>query len=458
MRPVLFLLLLVAGRMTWSDERPNVIVIVADDLGWKDAGYLGSRFYETPNLDRLAGQSTVFRRAYACPSCAPTRAALMSGQYSPRHGVFMVSASDRGDKTRRKLVPIPNREDLPVECVTIAEALAKEGYATGLVGKWHLGGGPAAPEHQGFQLRIGRLEHGADYTYFSPYGGRITGLSDTPPGEYLADRLTAEALRFMDDHKDKPFFLCLTHYVPHVPIEAKPEDEARFLAKAPDGAHTNATYAGMIWSLDRSVGQVLEKIDRLGLAGRTYVVFLSDNGGQMGITAQPPLREGKGWLYEGGVRVPMLIRAPGLSGGANCDQPVHVVDLYPTILRWTGAKAPAGHALDGVSLEPLLADAEASLDRDALFWHFPGYQPMGRPPFFRIRPSSMIVSGAWKLIENFEDGTTELYNLYDDMGETRNLSNAEPEKARELRERLAAWRASVNAPVPMQENPEYQPR
>ncbi len=426
-------------------ERPNIIVILADDFGWKDAGFRGSRYYETPHLDRLAGQSVEFTRAYACPSCAPSRAALLTGQYSPRTGVFMVGESDRGDKARQKLVPVPNVQDLRTEAVTLAEVLSAQGYATALIGKWHLGGGPNGPESQGFGLNVAGFHGGTPPTYFSPY--RIPTIEDGPPGEYLTDRLTDEAISFMKKNRERPFFLYLPHYAVHVPIEAREDLRKAFAAKPPDGEQKDPGYAAMILSLDESVGRILDAVDRLGLAGKTHIIFTSDNGGQTGITAQPPLREGKGWLYEGGVRVPMLVRSPGTTAaGTKNDRPVHLVDLFPTILEWAGIDPPAGLPLDGVSLAGQSSNPVAPMTSRDLFWHFPGYQPMKSG--FRITPSSMLVNDDWKLIERFEDGSLELYNLKDDVSEQHNLAGLQPAKAEELQARLASWRQALSAPMP----------
>ncbi len=433
-----------------ENVRPNIILILADDLGWKDAGFRGSRYYETPNLDRLAGESVEFTRAYASPSCAPSRAALLTGQYSPRTGVFMVGRSDRGDKTLQKLVPVPNRQALPPEAITIAKVLAEHGYATTIIGKWHLGDGPNSPENRGFGLNVAGFDGGTPPTYFSPY--QIATIKDGPPGEYLTDRLTDEAINFMENNRERPFFLYLPHYAVHVPIEAKENLKQAFSEKTPDGEQKDPGYAAMIQSLDESVGRILDAVDRLGLADRTHIIFISDNGGQMGITAQPPLREGKGWLYEGGVRVPMLVRTPGTSAaGTKSDTPVHLVDIFPTILQWAGIETPKGPPLDGVSLAPLSSDKTATIPTRDLFWHFPGYQP--KKTGFRITPSSMLVNDQWKLIEHFEDGSLELYNLQDDISEQHNLAAAQPDKAAELKTRLTSWREKVSAPMPTKITP-----
>lgn len=444
--------LILLGPAVRAEERPNVILILADDLGWKDAGFRGSKYYETPRLDAFANESVEFTRAYACPSCAPSRAALLTGQYSPRTGVFMVGASDRGNKAAQKLVPVPNREELPEGAITMAEALRRAGYATAIIGKWHLGEGASEPERKGFEVNIAAYDEGTPPSYFSPYG--MPKIADGPTGQYLTDRLTHEAIKFIEKNKERPFFLYLPHYAVHVPIQAKEELERAFKDKPADGDQRDPAYAAMIKSLDENVGRLLDALDQLGLADKTHVVFTSDNGGQLGITAQPPLREGKGWLYEGGIRVPFLVRSPGTKPGRNATA-VHLIDLYPTILEWAGVTAPEDHALDGISLAKPAYDPAATLPARDLFWHFPGYQPLRDG--FRIRPSSVIMSGPWKLTEKFEDGSTELYDLESDPGETKNVADERTEVVADLKTRLASWRETVNAPIPSHPNPAFQP-
>ncbi len=437
-----------------AERPPNIVLIFADDMGWNDAGFRGSKYYETPSLDRLAGEGTEFTRAYTSPSCAPSRAALLSGQYSPRHGVFMVSLSDRGDRTKQRLIPIPNVESLPSSSVTLAETLQEAGYATALIGKWHLGGEESSPEKHGFQLNVAGYKEGTPPSYFSPYN--IPTLPDGPEGEYLTDRLTKEAIAFMEKEKDRPFFLYLPHYAVHVPLQAKPAWIEHFKKKPSDGPHNDPVYAAMLRNMDDNIGHLLAALKRLELEDNTFVIFVSDNGGQLGITAQPPLREGKGWLYEGGVRVPMIIRAPRqANSGGKSDSPVHLVDLYPTILEWAGIHPPQDYPLDGVSIAKQVSDPSAALAERGIYWHFPGYQPL--KDSFRITPSSMVINGKWKLIEHFEDNTLELYDLENDIGETINLADTQPEKAAQLKAQLKSWRAEINAPVPTEHNPLFRP-
>lgn len=436
---------------------PNILLIYIDDLGWKDVSYMGSKYYETPNVDKLAASGVVFMQAYSNgPSCAPSRACLMSGQYGPRHGVYMVGRADRGNKKLQKLIPTPNGRTLRPDIITMAEALKAAGYRTAHMGKWHLGNEPKlGPKAQGFDVNIAGSMSGMPKSYFSPY--KMRELPDGPEGEYLTDRLTEEAVKFMTANKDRPFFLYLPHYAVHVPLEAKARMIARYKSKAPDGKQNNPIYAAMIESVDQGVGRLMAALGELKIADNTVVVFYSDNGGQLGITEQKPLRAGKGHLYEGGIRVPMAIRWPGVTqAGRKCDVPVIGTDLYPTFLAMAGAAKPDGHVLDGQSIVPLLKSDDGKLKRDAIFWHFPCYQP-GRGGF-RIRPCSVVRKGDWKLTEHFEDGRLELYNLADDISETRDLAAAKGDKAAELAKLLAEWRKGVNAPVPTKPNPRYEGR
>lgn len=446
------------GTVAPAAERPNVVFFLIDDLGWTDVSFMGSKYYETPHVDRLASQGMVFRSAYAnAPNCAPSRACLMSGQYTPRHGIYTVGDSKRGNAQFRKLEPTKNTTTLADRFVTIGEALQASGYTTATMGKWHLGKDPTS---QGFDVNIAGREWGSPSGggYHSPY--RYPNLVTEKPGEYLTDRLGQEACQFIETNKDKPFFLYLTHYAVHTPIQAKKSLAAKYKAKAPVGGHKNASYAAMIESMDDSIGAVLGKLDSLKLTEKTIVIFFSDNGGHGGVTSNAPLRGSKGMLYEGGIREPLVIKWPGVtSSGSTSDEPVIGVDLYPTLLEATGAAKPKDYLLDGKSLVPLLKESTASLNRPALFWHFPcylqGYTPRHGP--FRTTPASAIRMGDWKLIEFFEDNTLELYHLKKDLGEQNNLATKMPEKTRELHQALRTWRKEVKAPVPTEKNPRYDP-
>lgn len=441
---------------------PNIVFIFIDDMGWRDVGFMGSRYYETPNIDKLAGQGMIFTNAYSnAPNCAPARACLMSGQYSPRHGIYTVNNSDRGPSKRRKLIPIENTTDLRSNIVTIAEAIKPAGYVSASMGKWHLGtGSELGPLGQGFDVNVGGFSAGhPPKGYFTPYGN--PELPDGPPGEYLTDRLTDEALKFIETNKNNPFFLYLPHYAVHTPLQAKAEFIEKYKKKRGSGGQNNPTYAAMIESTDQGVGRIMDKLDELNLTDNTVVFFFSDNGGVRTITSNAPLRGGKGMLYEGGIREPMCVRWPGVvKPGIRCDTPIIGIDFFPTLLDIAGVRKPKGKLLDGVSILPLLKNSKP-LNRKALFWHFPAYlqgrAEGARDPYFRTRPAGAIRAGDWKLIEYFEDGVLELYNLKDDIGEKKNLANVMPEKTRELRQLMLTWRKTTNAPVPTKPNPEYQP-
>ena len=445
-----------------SKAMPNFIFILVDDLGWKDVGFMGSKYYESPNIDRLAGQGMVFTSAYAnAPNCAPSRACILSGQYTPRHGIYTVGSPERGQASLRKLIPVPNKRILDPEVVTLAEALKAAGYSCASIGKWHLGKGEAlGPRGQGFDLNVAGNSRGNPASYFSPYNNN--DLTDGPNGEDLTDRLTEEALGFIQANRNNPFFLYLPYYAVHTPLQAKKELIDKYEKKAGGNGQSNPVYAAMVENTDRGVGRIMSKLEELNLAEDTVVFFFSDNGGAGKITSNEPLRGAKGMLYEGGIRVPLVIRWPGrVEPGNSCDTPVIGSDFYPTILEMAGVGKPSGHVLDGESLLPLLAGA-GSLKREAIFWHFPAYlegdsYQGAKDLHFRTRPAGAVRRGEWKLIEYFEDGQIELYNLEDDIGEKRNLAAEMPGKADELRNLLVRWRNSAGAPVPRQLNPEYDP-
>jgi arylsulfatase A-like enzyme len=466
LRNVALLITLVASLsspLAWADgtepPRPNIVFFFIDDMGWTDLGFMGSDYYESPRTDQLAQQGMVFRAAYSNgPNCAPSRACLMSGQYTPRHGIFTVGDPKRGNHRFRKLEPVSNKTVLDDSFVTIAEALSAGGYATATMGKWHLGKDPTT---QGFDTNIAGREWGSPSGggYHSPY--KYPNLVNRTSGEYLTDRLTDEACAFIETHRAEPFFLYLTHYAVHTPIQAKADLTEKFKAKTKGKHHTNAKYAAMIASVDESVGRVLDTLDRLKLADNTIVLFCSDNGGHSGATSNAPLRGAKGMLYEGGIRVPMIVKWPGVTtAGSVCNEPVIGIDFYPTLLEVTKTDRPTETVLDGKSLVPLLHDATASLDRGGLYWHFPCFlqgkgDPHGGP--FRTTPAGSIRMGEWKLIEWFESERIELYNLHDDIGEQHDLAKANPHKAEQLLAALRQWRKDVDAPIPSIPNPKYQP-
>jgi arylsulfatase A-like enzyme len=454
------LLLAGMGQTSGAESvRPNVVLILADDLGWSDLGCYGADLHETPHLDQLASGGVRFTNAYAAPVCSPTRSSLMTGKHYARLHVTTWYESAANPPRDRPLVPPLSIRDLPLTGTTIAKRLQAAGYLTALVGKWHLGDAAHYPEAHGFDINVGGTFWGAPFSYFFPYrgAGRYGGefryvphLEGGQPGEYLTDRLTDEALRVIDSAGERPFFLYLAHHAVHTPIEPKPELTAHYEAKiAPGLYHQNANYAAMVQSLDESVGRVMQRIEERGLSDRTVIIFLSDNGGHIGefdnaaCTNNAPLRSGKGSLYEGGVRVPLIVRWPaGAAQNQACDAPVHCVDIAPTIAAITGL-ADEAHAdtTDGRTLAALLQDPTAPDAAPPIFHHYPHYYPTSTP-------ASAVRVGDWKLIEFLEDGRREFYNLADDVSESHDLANVEREKTAELGRTLDAWRKQVDAQMP----------
>ena len=430
-----------------GEEKLNFVFILIDDLGWMDTGCYGSTFYETPNIDRLASEGVRFTDAYAaCPVCSPTRASILTGKYPAR--LHLTDWIPGHRRTKAKLrVPEFNQE-LPLYQTTIAEALKPAGYASASLGKWHLGKSPFHPEHQGFDLNFAGYHRGQPPSYFQPYN--IPNVPEGKDGEYLTDRTTDEALRFIEANRDRPFFVYLTHYAVHTPLQAKKNLIEKYEAKVEPGqAQNNPTYAGMIESVDESVGRVLDKLDELGIADRTVVFFMSDNGGLARVTSNAPLREGKGTLYEGGIREPMIIKWPRVAWpGALCHEPVTSVDFFPTICEMAGVN-PEIRDIDGVSLVPLLT-GKTSLKRDAIYWHYPHYHPCG------ATPGGIVRQGRFKLIEYYEDARLELYDLVDDIGEKHNLADVMPRKTAKLREMLHEWLEAAGAQMPTP-NLDYEP-
>ncbi len=431
--------------------KPNIIFIMADDLGYTDVACFGSKYYETPNIDRLATQGMKFLSHHHCQNCTPTRAALMSGQYGARTGVYTVGGTDRFDWSKRPLRPVENVTNLPLDRDIIAKQLKAVGYATGMFGKWHIGQqGDYLPGKRGFDEAVVSMGRHFDFA--------TNPKTDYPTGQYLADFLTDKAVDFITRHKDQPFFLYLPHFGVHSPHDAKAELIAKFKPKPGVGGHNNPTYAAMIASVDDSVGRVMQTLDDLKLADNTVLIFTSDNGGVGGyaregikkagnITDNAPLRSGKGSLYEGGTREPFVVRWPGVTiPGSTCSEPTIHVDIFPTMLELAGAPQPR-QVLDGESLVKLFRDSNAKLQRDAIFQHFPGYLGAGADSW-RTTPVSLVQIGDWKLMEFLEDGQLELYNLANDIGETKNLAKDNPAKTKELHDRLVAWRAEVKAPMP----------
>jgi arylsulfatase A-like enzyme len=482
------------------DKRPNVIVFLVDDMGWMDCEPYGSRYYETPNMSRLAAQSMRFTQAYSVPLCSPTRATIQTGQYSARHGITSASGHqpaaeegasrypDKAAPSSRFLYPI-SRNYLDPGLVTLAEVLKGEGYRTGHFGKWHLGIAPEhRPDQHGYETSWFCVPDPGPPSYFSPYGvqteGRPAGktkigtITDGPDGEYITDRLTDEVLKFLEVHREEPFFLNLCQYGLHGPWGHKEAYTSEFAKKTdPRGEQRNPIMASMIRSVDESLGRVLDKLDELGLADETLFLFTSDNGGNVhsnraddlktanlkpenpknavieewrrwaggeGPTNNAPLREGKGRIYEGGQRVPLMIRWPGrVAPGSTSDEVVAAIDYFPTILEAVGTPRPVGQVVDGVSLLAVL-EGKGSIEREAVFTWFP-----------HLIPAVSVRAGDWKLIYRWEPHreypeTRELYNLKNDLGETRNLATAHPDQVAKLEKLIERFIAETgaNAPIP----------
>jgi arylsulfatase A-like enzyme len=460
---------------------PNVLLVLVDDLGWRDLGCYGSSFYETPVLDRLAREGTRFTDAYAAaPVCSPTRAAVMSGKY-PAH-VGVTDWIDSGGTTHPlhgRLIDAPYVDHLPAEETSLASALSAGGYATWHLGKWHLGGEAYWPEAHGFDVNVGGCDWGSPSNgYFSPWG--IPTLEDGPEGEYLTDRLASEAVDLVTSHDaERPFFMNLDFYSVHTPIQAPEADVERYETKRArlgldqvqefevgerfptehkkDGrvkrrvVQSDPTYASMVERVDRAVGEVLDALERTGDLDDTVVLVTSDNGGLATAEGSPtcnrPLSEGKGWMYEGGNRVPFIAWGPGV-GASVCEVPVTSPDVYPTVLELAGVDRPDDQAVDGESLAGLFAGEDA-LDRDAIYWHYPHYGNQGGTP------ASAVRRGDWKLVEFLEGDHVELYDLDADVREETDLSEHRPDLVADLRADLADWREDVGAQMPT-ENPDFE--
>jgi len=425
---------------------PNVVFILADDLGWADLGCYGNTFIETPHIDGLAAQGMRFTDAYAAaPVCSPTRASIMTGQYPARTGIYDFIPGHKRPWAR--LVPPPNGFRLPDGSTTLAEALNGAGYVSASIGKWHLGRSPA--DH-GF-VRVPREGAGL---LPDDFVRQLDGFARANPGKSVGP-LTQQAVRFIEANRDRPFLCFLSHHAVHIPCQARQELIAKYEAKARRAkTEINPTYAAMTEALDDSVGLVLKALGLLGLAGRTVVIFFSDNGGLdriytgqgPHITTNAPLRDFKGTLYEGGIRDPLIVRWPGVArAGSLCRAAVISNDFLPTMLEMAGARPKPGQAIDGLSLLPLFKGA-AALDRDTLYWYYPTYH--------HSTPAVAIREGDYKLLEFFEDSSLELYHLKDDIGETKNLARAMPEKAAAMRTKLHRWREALGAPLPAL-NPDY---
>jgi arylsulfatase A-like enzyme len=442
--------------------QPNIIFIMADDLGYTDTGTFGSTYYETPNIDKLATQGLKLTSHHHAQNCQPTRAALMSGQYGPRTGIYTVGGIDRFDWQTRPLRPADNVTSLPLNITILPQPLKAAGYATAMFGKWHLGeSGGHHPGDRGFDEA---LVSDGKHIHF-----QTNPKTDIPKDAYLADFLTDKAVDFIQRRKDTPFFLYLPHFGVHSPYQAKKELIEKFKAKPGVGGHKDPVYAAMIASVDESVGRIMAKLDELQLSENTVLIFTSDNGGVGGyereglmkkggdVTDNTPLRSGKGSLYEGGTRVPFVVRWPGITQPATtCGVPTIHVDLYPTLVEIAAAQPPPSQPQDGESLVPLFKNPTATLKRDAIFQNFPGYLGAGANTW-RTTPVATVISGDWKLMEFMEDKHLELYNLRDDIGEKTNLATTQPDHAKTLLTKLHTWQTEIKAPMPTPNTPKTSP-
>jgi arylsulfatase A-like enzyme len=469
-----------------ENTKPNIVFILLDDYGYSDAGCYGSSFYETPNIDRLAKQGIRFTNAYAaCPVSSPSRASIMTGRYPVNTGITEWipgrQATNYG-ASYDKLLPMPFKLQLDLEEVTIAEMLKKNGYSTMISGKWHLGGDSIFwPENQGFDVNKGGYRAGQPFIsatsngYFSPYGN--PRLEDGPAGEYLTDRQTDEAIKYIEDNKDKPFFVYLSYYAVHNPMQGKESQIQKFSQKADSMGLTgkevftrdkdwitpsmsdnfkerivqsNPVYAAMIWSVDENIGRLLAKLEELKIDKNTVIIFTSDNGGLATSEGSPtcnfPLRAGKGWLYEGGIRVPLIVKIPSIkTTKSEISCPVSSIDFFPTIAEITGSEFN-NENIDGKSFLKTLFTGE--LEERPLFWHYPHYSNQG------VEPGSAVRFGKYKLIDNFEKERQELYDLENDLSETTNISALNPEKTKELFDLLKEWRFKTKAKM-MEPNPNW---
>ena len=467
---IIFYAFLVLSCAFEESQPPNIVVFMIDDLGYSDVGCYGSDYYETPHVDRLASEGMKFTNAYSASMvCSPTRASFLTGKYPGRlHITHAIPIEGHRRLKNTKFMDADYTKNLPLEEVTIAEALKPYGYRSAAIGKWHVSWDEGFyPEHQGFDVNIGGNNMGNPGNYFCPYNGKWRMTADHPyvewnvlpqceEEEYLTDRLTVEAENFIDNNKDRPFFVYMQHYAVHTPIQARKALIEKYERKPVDTAkgHTNPKYAAMIESVDQSVGRILQKLKDLNLEDNTIVVFTSDNGGHGRITSNWPFRGNKGNFYEGGIRIPLIVKWPDLiKANSGNETPVITSDLYPTLLGLAGLPLKPEQHLDGIDLSRLLTKNEQVDRGDALYWHFPNYIGGGHPD--GVGPCSVIRDADWKLIEYLDDGRMELFNLKDDPAETTDRADELPAKANELRQKLDSWRISVKAQSP-RPNPEYR--
>ena len=439
-----------------KQERPNIILINVDDMGWKDVGFMGSQYYETPNIDKLASEGMIFNQAYAAAAnCAPSRACLLSGLNTPRHGVYTVESSERGKSKDRKLIPTPNNYTLDEDFLLFPELLKEKGYTTCHAGKWHV---TKSPTNMGFDVNIGGSHAGNPGSYYPPYKN-VPSIKGTN-NEYLTDLIMDKTLDFVKENHQDPFFLYYSPYAVHTPIQPVKSLLDKYNAKSPSDGQNNAKYATMVENLDRNIGRLITLLKEKKVYKNSFIFFTSDNGGVYKVTKQKPLRAGKGSYYEGGIREPSFAVWHGkIEAGSIEETPITNLDIYPTILEAAGVVKPKDKVLDGVSLLSLLTKKEELKPR-SLFWHFPIYLEGGnidcQDPLFRTRPGSAVRNGDWKLIQFFENNDIELYNLKEDISEQHNMFKENPKKVKELLSILENWRDNINAPVTKKQNQNYR--
>ncbi|WP_115867744.1 sulfatase [Marinoscillum furvescens] len=453
------LIALLVFTLVKSQELPNVLFINVDDLGWMDLGYQQPELFHTPNIDRLRAEGLEFVHAYAgAANCAPSRACLISGQNTPRHGVYTVSPSARGNAKTRKLVPVPNTDHLTEAIITLPELFQKAGYVTANFGKWHVGENPGT---QGIDVNVGGGKNGnpGKGGYFSPYS--IPNIEDGPEGEYLTDRLTKEAISFFGRNKERRFFAYLPYYTVHTPLLPRPDIYEAYRENPVYESKAQAKYAAMVHGLDENIGRLLDALDSMQLSKKTLLIFTADNGGIAAISSQAPARAGKGSYFQGGLKVPLLVRWPRVAPkGVHTTTPTVNLDFYPTFLEMLGM-APE-QPVDGKSILPTLRGNSQDFSERAFFWHFPiylqaynGQKDGARDPLFRTRPGTVVLKGEWKLHHYLEEDEYLLFNLANDPGEQQDVAAQFPRVVRDLKKELKVWRKQMNAPWKLPENKAY---
>ena len=462
---IIFLTLIISCKSI-DNKNPNIVLFFVDDLGWTDLSFMGSKYYETPNIDNLSKSGMTFYNGYAsAANCTPSRASMFTGKYSTSHGIYTVAdnqdlvGSERGNDKTRKLIPIKNKRNLDLEYILIPEMLKDKGYLNAHFGKWHLGNEGFYPEDQGFDYNFGGNQTGSPKGgYFSPY--KNPNILDGPKGEYLTDRLGNEVLNFIDTNQNETFFAYVSFYSVHTPIQSKKDLQKKYSLKDGNENHNRADYAGMIQSVDENIGKIINKIEQLGLSENTLFIFTSDNGGIRAISNQSPLRAGKGSYYEGGIKVPLIFSWRGkIKEASKSYERVSNIDFFPTIQNIVGYKNK-DLKLDGIDLNPIFDGRK--IEKRALFYHFPIYlqaynvqEDNGTDPLFRTRPGSVIIEDNWKLHHYFENDKKELYNIENDISESYDLSKVNVQKTTELFNSLNLWREANNAPIPFEKNIKY---